>query len=338
MAKRKLPENMFERGKRFYYRQIRNGLRVRKSLGGDFDQACRRLRSLKSGEVLSSATFQEAAERWLDVYVAGARPGQGLHLARQRMRDHSLPLLGHVLLHKISKDDLRTFSLRLGKRKVVGGRKELSIQSVRHVCADVRCCLLWCEDSGLIERAPIPRKFLPKMQEQPPKRLTDAEVDLVLAVPEPYAFIVRLGLGTGLRWGEMNRMQSTDIQGGSIVVHNTKSGKIRRVPLPPELQEELKFRAGRILPLTDPGGFARYVRQFSGVVGFHAHQLRHTYACRWLESGGSLAALQELMGHASIVTTQRYARLAEAHVKAEADRIFGKVATAEATPPLRFRG
>ncbi len=113
---------------------------------------------------------------------------------------------------------------------------------------------------------------------------------------------------------------------------------LRETVPPPELQAELKYRAGRILPLTDPGGFARYVRQFSGVVGFHAHQLRHTYACRWLEAGGSLAALQELLGHTSIVTTQRYGRLGEAHVRAEADRVFGNLATNLATPPLRFRG
>ena len=44
-------------------------------------------------------------------------------------------------------------------------------------------------------------------------------------------------------------------------------------------------------------------------------------ACRWLERGGSLAALQEILGHASIVTTQRYARLSEAHIRAEAERL-----------------
>ena len=331
----KLPKNMFKRGSRFYYREMRHGQRVWRSLGAEYTEACRQLRSLKSGGVVSSGTLREAVERWLEVYIPSVRTESGQFLARQRMRDHVLPYIGHTLLHKLTRDDLRAFRLKLE-------RTDLSLTSVRHVLSDVRCMLNWCEDSGLIDHAPIPKRFLPKVQEEPPKRLTDAEVTAILSVPEPYAFIVRLGLGTGLRWGELTRLQSSDIQDGWIIVHQTKSGKIRRVPLSSELQEELKFRAGRILPLMDPGGFARYVRKFSGIEHFHAHQLRHTFACRWLEAGGTLAALQELLGHSSIVTTQRYGRLGESHVRDEFQRIQGKVAAevaAEgASHPLHRRG
>jgi integrase len=49
--------------------------------------------------------------------------------------------------------------------------------------------------------------------------------------------------------------------------------------------------------------------------------MRHTFACRWLERGGNLSALQRALGHASIVTTERYARLTDEHVRAEAERI-----------------
>ncbi len=76
--------------------------------------------------------------------------------------------------------------------------------------------------------------------------------------------------------------------------------------------------------MRDANTFARWVRGNSSVKRFHAHMTRHTAACRWLEAGGSLAALQEILGHASIVTTQRYARLSEVHVKAEAERIAGR--------------
>lgn len=68
------------------------------------------------------------------------------------------------------------------------------------------------------------------------------------------------------------------------------------------------------------GSFAAAVRRATGVEGFHVHQMRHTFACQWLERGGSLAALQQVLGHASIVTTQRYARLTDEAVMREAAR------------------
>jgi integrase len=63
------------------------------------------------------------------------------------------------------------------------------------------------------------------------------------------------------------------------------------------------------------------VRRFSGVTRFHAHQLRHKFACRWLERGGSLAALPQTLGHSSIVTTQRYARISDDMVRREVERL-----------------
>ena len=66
-----------------------------------------------------------------------------------------------------------------------------------------------------------------------------------------------------------------------------------------------------------PGSFTRVVRKLSGIADFHPHRMRHTFACSWLEQGGSLAALQQVLGHASIVTTQRYARLTDDHVMSE---------------------
>lgn len=130
-------------------------------------------------------------------------------------------------------------------------------------------------------------------------------------------------MATGLRWGELCRAQASHVERGMLVVSVTKSTRVRRVPLPPELLGEIRGRVGRLVPFSvrSSGSFARQVREQSGVGRFHVHQLRHTFACGWLERSGSLAALQQILGHASVETTQRYARLTDDHVRAEADRI-----------------
>jgi integrase len=97
------------------------------------------------------------------------------------------------------------------------------------------------------------------------------------------------------------------------------------VPLSPDLLREVRQRVGKLVSFAtgSPGSFATRVRKLTGIEGFHVHQMRHTFACQWLERGGSLAALQQVLGHASIVTTQRYARLTDEAVMREAARLVG---------------
>jgi integrase len=116
-------------------------------------------------------------------------------------------------------------------------------------------------------------------------------------------------------------------------VSQTKSKRVRRVPVPPELLRELRSKVGRLVPFAEgsPGSFAKAVRRATGIVGFHVHQMRHTFACQWLVRGGTLAALQQLLGHASIVTTQRYANLSDEAVMREAGRLQRVLTTAIVT-------
>jgi integrase len=268
-------------------------------------------------------TVKEAAAKWLETYVATNRAPKQRVMAAQRVRDYLEPFMGFKLLARVEREHLRAMRLWLERQ----GKKPLT---VRHVLADVKCFLRWCEDTGWLDRAPIPHRLLPKSQERPPDRLSDSEVEALLGVPEPYAFIVRLALGTGLRWGELTRVGSSELEvargesgesQGVLVVHHTKSWKVRRVPLSQALWVELRGRVGRFLPLGDSWGFTRMVRRFSGVKAFSPHQLRHTFACRWLERGGSLAALQQILGHSSIVTTQRYAKISDDMVRREVERV-----------------
>ena len=329
----KLPRNMVRRKGRpgFHFRRKHHGRVTWIALGMDYQEACRKLRSLKSEEEKPRVelTVRDAAKRWLESYVATTRGARDQKLARRRVEMYLEPFLGHLLLHRLTKENLRAYRLHLERR----GR--LSPQSVKHLLSDARCLLNWCEDAGLVDRSPFPRRIMPRLQERPPDRLTDEEAEALASLPDPFGFVIRLGLGTGLRWGELERAQSSHIQDGMLVVSQTKSGKVRRVPLPRELLAELRTRIGKLVPFTNQQWLTDYCRRETGIERFHVHQLRHTAACRWLERGGSLAALQEILGHASIVTTQRYARLSHDLVKREAERLEGQgVANGVANQPL----
>ncbi|HET9232948.1 MAG TPA: tyrosine-type recombinase/integrase [Candidatus Eisenbacteria bacterium] len=255
------------------------------------------------------------------------RSPKGQSLAAQRVRDFVEPYFGHVLIARVAREDVRAFRLWLETRT------SLSQTTVWHVLSDVRCLFNWCEDAGLVERSPFPRRVMPRLQERLPDRLTEEAAAAITALPEPYGFVCRLALGTGLRWGELCRAQASDVKrvrvGGSVdeqwflEVSVTKSRRVRRVPIGPDLLKEVRGRVRRLVPYASgsPGSFASAVRRLSGVAGFHVHQMRHTFACQWLERGGSLAALQQVLGHASIVTTQRYARPTDEAVMWEAARI-----------------
>jgi integrase len=165
--------------------------------------------------------------------------------------------------------------------------------------------------------------------------VVDEETVKLASLPDPHGFVCRLALGTGLKWGELCRAQASDVkrvraaamgeEHWFVEVSVTKSRKVPRVPLAPDLLREVRQRVGRLVPyaIGSPGSFAVRVRKLTAIEGFHVHQMRHTFACQWLERGGTLPALQQVLGHASIVTTQRYAKLSDEAVLREAARTLG---------------
>ena len=319
----RLMRGMFRRGTNFYFRLRAGGQDRWVKLGTDYDEACRKLRLIRRDGLAQAGTIRvaEAAERWLDSYVRTSRNEKGRKLAAARVEKFLVSFMGAADLARVSKDDLRAYRIWLERW---GIKRPLSMQTVAHVLSDARCFFRWCEEASVVDRSPVPRRLLPRIPERPPDRLTDAEVEKLVRVPDPHGFVIRLGLGTGLRWGELARAQANHVEHGMLVVGRSKTGKVRRIPLPPGLAEELRGRVGKLIPFspTSSGAFATVVKKRSGVARFHPHMLRHTFACRWVEQGGNLAALQQILGHSTVVTTQRYARLSDDAVRREADRLY----------------
>lgn len=312
----RLPQGIItKKGRPGYYVRDQRGGKDRLHRAGNTVNEARALRDrlLARGIPPARMTVKDAALRWLKEDVATARNEQGRKLAERRVELDLIPALGGRPLRLLTRSDCRAYRLTLEARKPVR-----SPQTVAHILADLRRMLLWAEDAGLIPRSPFPRRILPRIQERAPDRLTDEEAAKLVKLPEPWGFYLRLLLGTGIRWGEARRANAQDVERAHLVVAATKNGRVRRVPLEPSLQRDLAARVGRLVHVVNALNVARQGRKV--VPRFHVHMTRHTFACKWLEAGGSVTALQEILGHRSVTTTQRYGRPSEDAIRREAER------------------
>ena len=88
------------------------------------------------------------------------------------------------------------------------------------------------------------------------------------------------------------------------------AGLIERSPFP-----VVSYAAG------SPGSCSRMIRAYTGIADCHVHRCRHTFAMRWLEAGGNLALLQQILGHRDLSTTMRCARVTDELIEREAARV-----------------
>jgi integrase len=133
---------------------------------------------------------------------------------------------------------------------------------------------------------------------------------------------VVVALETGMRKGELIALtwERVDVSRGVIRLEITKSGKRREVPMRQVVYDTLAGkpgpREGRIWPLGMRRPFEQAV-EAAGLDDFHFHDCRHHFASWFMMRGGSLAALQKLLGHAKITMTMRYAHLSPDHLRSE---------------------
>lgn len=145
--------------------------------------------------------------------------------------------------------------------------------------------------------------------------------------------VMLLLYGCGLRLGEALGLTPAHFQGGSLHITG-KGGKERVVPLLPVVEEAVKayrkacpFAPAAHQPLfvgkqgkpLNPGVFQRQMRAIRGLLGLPEsatpHALRHSFATHLLSAGADLRAIQELLGHADLATTQRYTRVDQARLR-----------------------
>jgi integrase len=142
--------------------------------------------------------------------------------------------------------------------------------------------------------------------------LTPAEVKrLARAAPAPVRDAILLAALTGLRRSELLGLKAQDRKHGALVLQDTKNGRPRIVPLPPEAA---RIRLPLDLTINELAWHFRAARVKARLPHVRFHDLRHTYASWLLQSGASLTAARDLLGHSSLSVTSRYSHLSQAHL------------------------
>lgn len=223
----------------------------------------------------------------------------------------------------------------------------------------VRSLLRFACREGVIQDNPAASIRTPKQPKHLPRHLRPGEVEAVIEAAdgdEPLSLrdraLLELLYATGIRVSELTGLDWHDIDLDTRVLRVLgKGGKERMVPFgrpaeqalrawlsawddvyAPESSEGdavfLHHRGGRLSARSVRRIIDRYVGEGAVAAGVHPHTLRHTFATHMLEGGADLRAIQELLGHTSLSTTQKYTHLEidrlltvyrESHPKARSD-------------------
>ncbi len=192
----------------------------------------------------------------------------------------------------------------------------------------------WAEAQGLTP-GPFPLAAIPhpRVDLPPPRAISQSDearlVAVIRGLPLSWRALFTLALDTGLRGGELTSLRVRDLEwapGAEGLRVLGKGGRWREVPLLPGmacrplLRRQAAGKPGEAYLFPGRAGGPVTVRavekRFAAVceaagVAAVPHDLRHTCATRLVNRGTNILAVQRLLGHSSVQTTQRYGRLGD---------------------------
>jgi len=218
----------------------------------------------------------------------------------------------------------------------------LAPSTIRRRFSALRGFYAFMMERGLISRDPTEDVDTPKTWNILPHVLDLSEVERLLEAPPPQTplglrdrTMLELLYATGVRVSELVglRLMDVDLE-ESLVRIQGKGQKERVVPMGQEaidwlkkylqVRREMDKKRSPYLFLTTRGGpmtrqrFWQLVKGYARAVGItkkiSPHTLRHSFATHLLERGADLRAVQELLGHADLSTTQIYTHVARSHL------------------------
>lgn len=228
----------------------------------------------------------------------------------------------------------------------------LSKVSIARALAALRSLYKWLAREGIVQQNPAKLVATPRLPKKLPRVPTLEEMNGLLdsALPDNAAFperdraIFELLYGCGLRNSELVGIETGDIEDANgVILVRGKGKKQRYVPLEGAAAEALKVyrearqkllhaagKSTRRLFINRRGGVlttrsvGRIVKQIAIARGLppdiHPHTLRHAFGTHMLAEGADLRAIQELLGHERLSTTQKYTQLSIHQVMEVYDR------------------
>lgn len=279
-------------------------------------------------------TLQEFVSRFIDGYCrANRQKPSGIAAKETALRVHLVPAMGPTRLDEITNEDVQKFKASLADKRPKTVNNLLTVLNTL-----LRVAIEW----GVIDRMPCSIKLLRTVQPVATFHDFSAYERLIEAAKfvDPQAhLVVLLGGDAGLRCGEIQALQWTDIdlsnrqlcvQRSEWKDHVTcpKGGRSRVVPLTVRLANALSahrhLRGPRVLcrkdghPLTQKNvrDLVQRAARRSFAKSDGVHVLRHTFCSHLAMRGAPARAIQELAGHKDLSTTQRYMHLSPAAIEA----------------------
>ena len=307
------------RGAERYEREVRQAL-----LSGTFGK------ETETGTATAAGTqdipmFEAFAQEFIDSYARVNDKPSSVRSKEKILRVNLVPFFGGMRLGEIGPRQIERYkAVKL---------KTLRRKTINNHLTVLRRMFSLAQEWGVIES--VPRVRWLKAERPEIRFLSFGEAERLLAVSRPspqWHTMILVALHTGLRLGELIGLQwkDLDLKGGQLrvrrsvtdgIIGTPKSGKARDLPLTPSVVKALRQHRHTLGPwvfcqedgvlLTDGQCKWPLYRAYdrAGVERMGWHPLRHTFASHLVMRGVPLAAVQKLLGHATIEMTMRYAHL-----------------------------
>ncbi|MDP9068079.1 MAG: site-specific tyrosine recombinase XerD [Actinomycetota bacterium] len=293
----------------------------------------------------------ETASRWIDEFLTYLRFERGLADNTISAYRRDLAVWQRfcegrgIAADAASGDDLTLYLEHLRSSGVDGG--SYSASSVARMLVSLKAFHRFLVREGHSQSDPTARVGAPKRPRSIPKAIAIDEIERLLELPPSNNLgrrdraILESLYGAGLRISELVNLDvdDVDLDEGSVLIRGGKGGKSRRVPIGraarsaigdyltavrPSLSRKalspgaalfLNARGGRL----SRQGCWKILRRYAELAGMEdrvsPHTLRHSFATHMLDGGADIRVVQDLLGHASLATTQVYTLVSDSKLR-----------------------